>query len=66
ELMRPIQAGMEVQTEVAHANGRRWVLRWETLPRNRDLPRDSAPAPAELRLYNFPDADTASAARVGS
>ncbi|MEO6995153.1 MAG: BNR repeat-containing protein, partial [Lacunisphaera sp.] len=25
ELMRPIQAGMEVQTEVAHANGRRWV-----------------------------------------
>ena len=66
ELMRPTQPGMEVQTAVAHANGRRWVLRWETLPRHRDLPRDSAPPPSELRLYNLPDSDTASAARVGS
>ena len=66
ELMRPIQAGMEVQTAVAHANGRRWVLRWETLPRNRDLPRDSAPPPSELRLYHLPDSDAASAVRVGS
>ncbi len=65
-LMRPAQAGMEVQTAVARANGHRWVLRWETLPRNRDLPRDAAPPPAELRLYELPDSDAASATRVGS
>ncbi|HEY4246245.1 MAG TPA: BNR repeat-containing protein [Lacunisphaera sp.] len=65
-LMRPLRPGMEVQTVVAHANGRRLVLRWETLPRHRDLPRDSTPPPSELRLYNLPDGDTASAARVGS
>ena len=62
----PGHADMEVQTAVSRANGRRWVLRWETLPRNRDLPRDSAPPPTELRLYEFPDTDAASAARVGS
>ncbi len=62
----PDHAGMEVQTVVSRADGRRWVLRWETLPRNRDLPRESAPPPTELRLYEFPDTDAASAARVGS
>ena len=44
----PDHVDMEVQTAVSRANGRRWVLRWETLPRNRDLPRDSAPPPTEL------------------
>lgn len=66
ELMQPSQSGMEVQTAVAREKGRRWVLRWETLPRHRDLPRDSAPSPSELRLYNLSDGDAASAARVGS
>ena len=66
ELMRPVQAGMEVSTVVARADGRRWVLRWETLPRNRDQPRDSAPPPSELRLFEVPDGDAASATRVGS
>jgi hypothetical protein len=65
-LLRPIAAGMEVQTAVARADGRRWVLRWETLPRNRDLPRESVPPPSELRLYELPDEDVSSAARVGS
>lgn len=46
--------------------GRRWVLRWETLPRNRDRPRDIAPPPTELRLHEFPDMDVSRAAHVGS
>jgi hypothetical protein len=66
ELLHAATPGMEVQTVVARANGRRWVLRWETLPRNRDLPREAAPPPTELRLYELPDTDAASAARVGS
>lgn len=58
--------GMEVLTAVSRSEGRRWVLRWEALPRNRDQPRDSAPPPTELRLYELPDADTSGATRVGS
>ena len=59
-------AGMEVQTLTSRANGRRWVLRWETLGRNRDRPRESAPPPSELRLYELPDIDTSGAVHVGS
>lgn len=58
--------GMEVQTAVSRDGGRRWVLRWETLPRNRDRPRDSSPPATALRLYELPDADTGGALRVGS
>ncbi len=58
--------GYEVQTVVARDQGRRYVLRWETLPRNRDLPRDSAPPPTELRLYELPDTETDEPTRVGS
>lgn len=58
--------GMEVQTAVSRDAGRRWVLRWETLPRNRDRPRDVAPPATELRLYELPDTDTGGAFRVGS
>lgn len=65
ELMRA-SAGMEVQTIVARDRGRRWVLRWETLPRNRDQARDTSPPPTELCLYELPDEDTETAARVGS
>ena len=64
--VRADSAGMEVQMLVARAAGRRWVLRWETLGRNRDLPRDSAPPPTELRLLELPDAATTEAKRVGS
>ncbi len=31
-----------------------YLLRWETLDSNRDMPRDPAPAPTSLRLYGFP------------
>ena len=58
--------GLEVQTIVSRAAGRRWVLRWETLQRNRDLPRDVAPPPTELRLIELPDGDVGDAGRVGS
>ena len=67
-LAKPVSdyPGMEVQTAVSRLDGRRWVLRWETLPRNRDQPRPSAPPPSELRLYELPDADTGGATRIGS
>jgi hypothetical protein len=42
------------------------MLRWESLPRNRDRPRESAPPPSELRLFELPDAELATAERVGS
>src|SRR5690606_4845932 len=48
---RAATPGMEVQTIQTRHAGRRWVLRWETLPRNRDLPRKETPPPTELRLY---------------
>jgi hypothetical protein len=28
-----------------------YLLRWETLPSNRDMPRDPVPPPTELRVY---------------
>ena len=58
--------GMEVQSLGASADSKRWVLRWETLGRNRDLPREVAPPPTELRLYALPDTEISDAARVGS
>ncbi len=64
--VRSTTPGMEVQTLTSRAGGRRWLLRWETLGRNRDRPRDFAPAPSELRLYEVRDDDTSSATHVGS
>ncbi|MCX6954230.1 MAG: BNR repeat-containing protein, partial [Verrucomicrobia bacterium] len=58
--------GMEVQTLESRAGASRWVLRWETLGRNRDRPRETIPPPTELRLYELPAADTTTASRVGS
>lgn len=65
-LRRPAsgQPDMEVQSISARHGGRRYVLRWETLPRNRDRPRASAPAPTELRLYELADGEGASATPV--
>lgn len=65
-LSTPSSARMEVQTVISRHQGRRWVLRWETLPRNRDLPRAEAPPPSALRVYELPDADTGDAIRIGS
>ncbi len=58
--------GLEVQTLPSSAGHRRWVLRWETLGRNRDKPRDFIPPPTELRLYELPATDTSTVERVGS
>ncbi len=66
ELRRVRTPGMEVQTLTSRGGEKRWVLRWETLPRNRDKPREVAPAPTELRLYALPEAETEGSVRVGS
>ena len=58
--------GLEVHSLVSRYEGRRYVLRWETMPRNRDLPREAAPPPTPLRMYELPDAEESSATRVGS
>jgi hypothetical protein len=58
--------GMEVQSLASSYEGRRYLLRWETLPRNRDRPRDEAPPPSTLRIYEEPDGERADAARIGS
>ncbi|HVS54002.1 MAG TPA: BNR repeat-containing protein [Opitutaceae bacterium] len=66
ELLRAQHPGMEVQSVVARDHGRRYVLRWETLPRNRDEPRAAAPPPTELRLIELPEAETSDTERIGS
>jgi len=43
--------GLRVRTLVSSHQGRTWVLRWESLPANRDLPGPEFPPPTELRLY---------------
>lgn len=60
-LRRPVSGlpGAQVHTAIVGAGGERWVLRWETLGRNRDRPRETAPPPTELRLYRLPDGDPA-------
>jgi hypothetical protein len=49
--------GMIVNTRGARGSGtrpgERYLLRWETLDRNRDRPREEAPPPSELRLYTL-------------
>ena len=57
---------LQVHSLVSRYEGRRYVLRWETMPRNRDLPRDAAPPPTPLRMYELPDAEESSATCVGS
>ena len=56
--------GMQVQTLVSQGGGRRWVLRWETLGRNRDRPREVSPPPSELRLYELPEAEVTALPQV--
>lgn len=46
--------GAEVQTMVRRADGRTWILRWETQGRNRDKPHETVPPASELRLYEIP------------
>jgi hypothetical protein len=53
EWMRPVSTypGMQVRTRAVRAGNTTYVLRWETLPANRDRPRTEAPPPSELRLF---------------
>jgi hypothetical protein len=64
--VRSTYPGMEVQTVLSRDGARLWILRWETLPRNRDEPRAEAPPATELRLYESSVGDFNTAARVGS
>ena len=41
---------MEVRTRAVETEEGNYILRWETLPSNRDQPRPTAPPPSELRL----------------
>jgi hypothetical protein len=54
-LQAPHNAGMEVSLKLSHQNGICYVLRWETMPRNRDQPRAQIPPPTELRVFEIPD-----------
>lgn len=47
--------GLEVHTISSRAEGRRWLLRWETLGVNRDLANRDVPPPSELRLEELTD-----------
>jgi len=49
--------GLQVQTASSQADGRRWLLRWETLGVNRDLANRDVPPPSELRLYELAEGD---------
>lgn len=49
--------GMEVRTRTVNTAAETYVLRWETLPTNRDKPRPEIPPPTELRLFVHPRAD---------
>jgi hypothetical protein len=67
-LLRPLSdyPGMEVSTLLERVGPTCYVLRWETLPRNRDQPRTEAPPPSELRLYEVPDTGGELLRQVGS
>ena len=47
--------GMAVRTRISNSAGRTWVLRWESLPANRDVARGEVPPPCELHLYEVKD-----------
>lgn len=57
---------MVVQTTVSRDEGDLWVLRWETLPIQRDEARENVPPPSPLKIYRLPDTDSNPARRVGS
>ncbi|MDE8652277.1 BNR repeat-containing protein [Novosphingobium album (ex Liu et al. 2023)] len=48
------RAGMTVQVALASTGqSPRYLLRWETLPYNRDKPRNVAPPPSKLQLFDL-------------
>lgn len=58
--------GLIVHTAVSRADGELWVLRWETLPIQRDEERKEIPPPSPLKLYRVPDTGANTAKRIGS
>jgi hypothetical protein len=52
--------GLTVQTLSSRAEDRRWLLRWETLPPNRDLADRPSPPPSELLLFETTDPESPS------
>ena len=54
-LLTPHTPGMEVNLRLSRQDDVCYVLRWETLPRNRDRPRATIPPPTELRVFEFSD-----------
>lgn len=45
--------GMQPKSVSSVSEAGHWILRWETLGRNRDRPRAVIPPPTELRLYQI-------------
>ncbi len=58
--------GLEVNLQFSRVGGVCHVLRWETLPRNRDFSRTEIPPPTELRLFEMPDTGAEILLPVGS
>lgn len=58
--------GMVVQTAASRDAGDLWVLRWETLPIQRDEARENVPPPSPLKIYRLPDTGANTARRIGS
>ena len=56
-LSQPLSAypSLQPRTAVSSYQGRTWVLRWESLPANRDSPGPEFPPSSELRLYEVSD-----------
>lgn len=57
-LLKPFDKfpGLQVRTQINRTDHATYVLRWETLPPNRDNPPRLAPPPADLRLYEMVNA----------
>lgn len=53
ELSTADRPGMQVNWVEDVLDGVRYALRWETLPPNRDRPRDQVPSATTLRWYRF-------------
>lgn len=45
--------GLHMNSESTTSDGQTWMLRWETLDRNGDKPREEVPPLSELRLYTL-------------
>lgn len=58
--------GLVVQTAVSRDGEDLWVLRWETLPVQRDAAHDKVPPPSSMTIHRIPETGANNARRVGS